>query len=61
MKVAAYLAYIARLKGMPERGLRERVVRRVERVGLAGVENKRCEELSKGMLAEDPVPRRDHP
>ena len=25
MRVAAYLAYIARLKGMPERGLRERV------------------------------------
>ena len=49
MKVAAYLAYIARLKGMPERGLRERVYAAVERIGLAGVENKRCEELSKGM------------
>jgi len=49
MKVAAYLAYIARLKGMPERGLRERVYAAIERVGLAGVENKRCEELSKGM------------
>ena len=49
MKVAAYLAYIARLKGMPERGLRERVYAAIERIGLAGVENKRCEELSKGM------------
>jgi ABC-2 type transport system ATP-binding protein len=49
MKVAAYLAFIARLKGMPERGLRERVHAAIERVGLAGVENKRCEELSKGM------------
>jgi ABC-2 type transport system ATP-binding protein len=49
MKVAAYLAYIARLKGMPERGLRERVYGAIERIGLAGVENKRCEELSKGM------------
>jgi len=49
MKVGAYLAYIARLKGMPERGLRERVSAAVERIGLAGVEDKRCEELSKGM------------
>jgi ABC-2 type transport system ATP-binding protein len=49
MKVAAYLAYIARLKGMPERGLRERVYAAIERIGLAGVESKRCEELSKGM------------
>ena len=49
MKVAAYLGYIARLKGMPERGLRERVYAAIERIGLAGVENKRCEELSKGM------------
>ena len=49
MKVAAYLAYIARLKGVPERGLRERVYAAIERIGLAGVENKRCEELSKGM------------
>jgi ABC-2 type transport system ATP-binding protein len=49
MKVAAYLAYIARLKGMPERGLRERVYAAIERIGLAGVEGKRCEELSKGM------------
>ena len=49
MKVAAYLGYIARLKGVPERGLRERVYAAIERIGLAGVENKRCEELSKGM------------
>jgi ABC-2 type transport system ATP-binding protein len=49
MKVAAYLHYIARLKGMPDRGLRERVHAAIDRVGLAGVENKRCEELSKGM------------
>jgi ABC-2 type transport system ATP-binding protein len=49
MKVAAYLTYIARLKGVVERGLRERVGAAIERIGLAGVENKRCEELSKGM------------
>jgi ABC-2 type transport system ATP-binding protein len=50
MKVGAYLAFIARLKGVPEHGLAERVSRLVERVGLGGVESKKCEELSKGML-----------
>jgi ABC-2 type transport system ATP-binding protein len=49
MKVAAYLSYIARLKGVPEKGLRERVLSLIERIGLAGVDSKRCEELSKGM------------
>ncbi len=49
MKVAPYLTFIARLKGMAERGLRERVYSGIERVGLTGVEAKRCEELSKGM------------
>ena len=50
MKVGAYLALIARLKGMADRGLAARVSELVARVGLAGVESKRCEELSKGML-----------
>ncbi len=50
MRVAAYLGYIARLKGVPEKGLAERVSAYIARVGLAGVEGKRCEELSKGML-----------
>jgi ABC-2 type transport system ATP-binding protein len=49
MKVAAYLTFIARLKEVPERGLRERVHAAIERIGLKGVEGKRCEELSKGM------------
>jgi ABC-2 type transport system ATP-binding protein len=49
MKVAPYLAFIARLKGVPEQGLRERVRSAIERIGLEGVEQKRCEELSKGM------------
>jgi len=49
MKVAAYLTFIARLKGVAERGLRERVYTAIERIGLKGVEDKRCEELSKGM------------
>src|SRR5688572_2433991 len=49
MKVVPYLSFIARLKGVPERGLRERVQTSLESIGLKGVENKRCEELSKGM------------
>jgi ABC-2 type transport system ATP-binding protein len=49
MKVAAYLTFVARLKGVPERGLRERIQTAIESIGLKGVENKRCEELSKGM------------
>jgi ABC-2 type transport system ATP-binding protein len=49
MKIAPYLSFIARLKGVPEKGLRQRVSTALERVGLAGVEGKRCEELSKGM------------
>ena len=50
MKVDAYLTFIARLKGVPQQGLAERIRDLVERVGLAGVESKRCEDLSKGML-----------
>ncbi|HZF27797.1 MAG TPA: ATP-binding cassette domain-containing protein [Gammaproteobacteria bacterium] len=50
MKVGAYLSYIARLKGVAEQGLAGRIGDLVERVGLLGVETKRCEELSKGML-----------
>jgi ABC-2 type transport system ATP-binding protein len=49
MKVAAYLTFIARLKGVAERGLSDRVHSAIERIGLEGVEGKRCEELSKGM------------
>ncbi len=49
MKVAPYLMYIARLKGLPEKGLRQRVSAALERIGLTSVEGKRCEELSKGM------------
>ena len=49
MKVGPYLMFIAKLKGVPERGLKERVYAAIERIGLKGVEGKRCEELSKGM------------
>jgi len=48
MKVGAFLDYMARLKSV--RGeLRPVIGEWLERVGLAGVQDKRCEELSKGM------------
>jgi len=50
MKVGAYLSYIARLKGVSDKGLRDRIDRLLTRVGLPGVEGKKSEELSKGML-----------
>ena len=49
MKAGAFLAYVARLKGKEGPELRRRVREWLERVGLAEVENKKCEELSKGM------------
>jgi ABC-2 type transport system ATP-binding protein len=50
MKIAAYLAFVARLKGVIDPDLGGRIRKLVERVGLSGVENKKCEDLSKGML-----------
>ncbi|MFO7303133.1 MAG: ATP-binding cassette domain-containing protein [Acidobacteriota bacterium] len=50
MRVGAFLAYIGKLKGVPESAARARASRLLERLGLAGVEEKRCEDLSKGML-----------
>jgi len=49
MKVGAFLAYIARLKGRAGAEVRKGVREWLERVGLADVEDKKCEELSKGM------------
>ena len=49
MKVGAFLAYLARLKEVDEADVMRRVRYWLERVGLADVERKRCEELSKGM------------
>jgi ABC-2 type transport system ATP-binding protein len=49
MKVGAFLAYMARLKGRQGPGVARGVRQWLERVGLAEVEHKRCEELSKGM------------
>jgi ABC-2 type transport system ATP-binding protein len=49
MKVGAFLAYMARLKGVDGRGLDREVRAWLDRVGLQDVEHKKCEELSKGM------------
>ena len=49
MKVGSFLTYMARLKGADGDHLRTRVRQWLERVDLAEVESKKCEELSKGM------------
>ena len=49
MKVKAFLGYIARLKGVDGAGLGQLISESLERVGLPGIERKRCDELSKGM------------
>ncbi len=49
MKVAAFLVYMGRLKGLDSRGLKPKVMEWLERVELADVAKKKCEELSKGM------------
>ena len=49
MKVRAFLRYMARLKGADGPDLDRRIAAALERVGLPGVEPKRCDELSKGM------------
>ena len=49
MKVGAFLMYMERLKRDSGTSSRSRVRGWLEKVGLADVENKKCEELSKGM------------
>jgi len=49
MRVGDYLQYIATLKGVNTHGLTERAGQWLERMDLPGVQNKKCEELSKGM------------
>lgn len=49
MRVAAYLKFIARLKGVPEATIEGRIQSLLERVELPEVAGKNCEELSKGM------------
>ena len=50
MKVGGFLAYMAQLKGLSAEDAASRVPRLLEEIGLPGVESKRCEDLSKGML-----------
>jgi len=50
MKVGAFLTYMAQLKGLAGGDAASRVPRLLQEVGLPGVESKRCEDLSKGML-----------
>jgi len=49
MRVGDFLAYVARLKGMPSAGLRATISRWLARIELPGVERKKCSDLSKGM------------
>ena len=49
MRVRAFLRYMARLRGADGPQLDRRISAALERVGLAGIERKRCDELSKGM------------
>jgi ABC-2 type transport system ATP-binding protein len=50
MRVSAFLSYIAGLKGVRELNLDKKIRASLERLGLGGTEQKRCEEMSKGML-----------
>jgi ABC-2 type transport system ATP-binding protein len=49
MKVANFLTHMGRLKGLDARGLKPKVMDWLDRVELADVSKKKCEELSKGM------------
>ncbi|MEZ6163873.1 MAG: ATP-binding cassette domain-containing protein, partial [Phycisphaerales bacterium] len=49
MKVGSFLMHMGRLKGLDRHGLKSRVMEWLERVELADVYKKKCEELSKGM------------
>ena len=50
MKVGAFLIYMAQLKGVSAEDAAARVPRLLQEIGLPGIEGKRCEDLSKGML-----------
>ena len=49
MRVRAFLRYMGRLKGAGGPRLDRDISAALERVGLTGIERKRCDELSKGM------------
>lgn len=50
MKVGAFLIYMAQLKGLSAEDAASRAPKLLQEIGLPGVESKRCEDLSKGML-----------
>ncbi|RYG75778.1 ATP-binding cassette domain-containing protein [bacterium] len=50
MRVGAFLSYIAQLKGVAPGVVRPRALALMEQLGLGDVGERRCEELSKGML-----------
>lgn len=49
MRVLDFIRYIAQLKGVPRRGLVNKIDAWLERMELPGVQRRRCQELSKGM------------
>ncbi len=49
MKVGEFLMFMSKLKGADPAGLKGRIEKELERIGLTGVWKKRNEELSKGM------------
>ncbi len=49
MRVGEYIGYIARLKGVPRAGMVRRVGAWLERIELPDVQQRKCQELSKGM------------
>ncbi len=49
MKVGAFIEYIANLKGLHGRSLKKKIADWLERIELPEVQQKKCEELSKGM------------
>ena len=49
MKVGAFLRHMAALKGVPTDGIGRKISEWLEKVELADVAKKKCEELSKGM------------
>jgi ABC-2 type transport system ATP-binding protein len=50
MRAGDFLSYIAQLKGVSAIDAGSRAARLLKRLGLEGVEKKRCEDFSKGML-----------
>jgi ABC-2 type transport system ATP-binding protein len=50
MRVAAFLRYLAGLKGVPARDAQQRAAELLAKLDLEDVAAKRCEDLSKGML-----------